>query len=132
MLTSDKKLSFRTAFITVCTILTIIIIGALSYSAKASGTAADPNKEQRFGVHVNSGHTALRSERECNPSNEIGTLTNGDYVVPVNTQNSTYWYVYSPKTGCYGYVNSNYLFKLKEPAVIQPTLSLCKGSFASH
>ena len=41
--------------------------------------------------------------------NEIGALYSGDVVYYQSTGNSTYWYVYSPKYGRYGYVNRNYL-----------------------
>ena len=62
-----------------------------------------------YCVSVASGYLALRTAMAYDSSNEIGQLYNGDVVYYQSTGNSTYWYVYSPKYGRYGYVNRNYL-----------------------
>ncbi|MDO4633176.1 MAG: hypothetical protein Q4B01_04895 [Eubacteriales bacterium] len=63
-----------------------------------------------YNVSVASGYLALRTAPAYDYSNEIGKLYNGDSVVVTSYYNSTYWYVYSPKYGKYGYVNKNYLY----------------------
>lgn len=44
------------------------------------------------------------------PANEIGKLYSGDNVWVCDSSDSTYWYVYSPKLNCYGFVNQEYLY----------------------
>ena len=61
-------------------------------------------------VNVSSGYLALRSAKAFDASNEIGRLYSGDTVEVSDSSDSTYWYVYSPKLGKYGYVNQNYLY----------------------
>lgn len=55
-------------------------------------------------------YLALRSEKAYSASNEIGKLYNGEAVQVLNDTTGTYWYVYAPSLGMYGYVNSDYLF----------------------
>lgn len=55
-------------------------------------------------------YLALRTAPAYDYYNEIGKLYHGDTVEVINYGNGTYWYVYSPKYGCYGYVNHNYLY----------------------
>ena len=66
-----------------------------------------------YTVSVSSGYLALRNAKAFDASNEIGKLYSGDTVQVQDTSDSTYWYVYSPKLGAYGYVNKNYLLRLK-------------------
>lgn len=62
------------------------------------------------GVH----YLALRNAPAFDSSNEIGKLYDGNVVyVYSNSYSSyydTYWYVYSPSLGKWGYVNSNYIW----------------------
>ncbi len=60
-------------------------------------------------VSVSSGYLALRTAKAYDSANEIGELYTGDVVQLVDTSDSTYWYVYSPKHNRNGYVNRNYL-----------------------
>lgn len=60
-------------------------------------------------VSVSKGYLALRSAKSYDSSNEIGQLNTGDIVQVNDSSDSTYWYVYSPKLGKYGYVNKDYL-----------------------
>ena len=61
-------------------------------------------------VRVATGYLALRTAKAYDERNEIGELYTGDTVQVQDTSDSTYWYVYSPKHGKYGYVNKNYLY----------------------
>lgn len=61
-------------------------------------------------VRVTSGYLALRNEAAYDASNEIGKLYTGDTVTIIDSTDSTYWYVYSPKYDKNGYVNKNYLY----------------------
>lgn len=70
--------------------------GGTAYSAKT--------------VSVAKGYLALRSAKSYNTSNEIGQLNTGDTVQVIDSGDSTYWYVYSPKLSNYGYVNKDYLY----------------------
>ncbi len=63
-----------------------------------------------WSVRVESGYLALRNAKAYDKNNEIGKLYTGDTVQVQDTSDSTYWYVYSPKLGKYGYVNSDYLY----------------------
>jgi len=62
-----------------------------------------------YSVSVSSGYLALRNAKAFDSSNEIGSLYTGDTVQVEDYSDGTYWYVYSPKYGAYGYVNKNYL-----------------------
>ncbi len=59
-------------------------------------------------VNVQKNYLALRSEQSSNASNIIGKMYNGSYVCVIRTE-GTYWYVYAPSLGQYGYTDSNYL-----------------------
>ena len=61
-------------------------------------------------VHVKKGYLALRSYKAYHESNEIGELYTDDIVQVIDTSDSQYWYVYSPKLNTYGYVNQTYLY----------------------
>lgn len=60
-------------------------------------------------VSVSSGYLALRTAKAFDYSNEIGALYSGETVQLLDTRDSQYWYVYSPKLGRSGYVNKDYL-----------------------
>ncbi|MDO5337907.1 MAG: SH3 domain-containing protein [Eubacteriales bacterium] len=78
-------------------------------------------------VSVDKGYLALRSAKAYDASNEIGELYTGDTVEVNDSSDSTYWYVYSPKYGKYGYVNKNYLVSSSCPTW---TVSVDKGYLA--
>ena len=56
-------------------------------------------------------YLALRKARAYKDSNEIGKIRNGQRIEHVANGDSTYWFVYAPTLGKYGYVNKNYLTK---------------------
>ena len=67
------------------------------------------------GTNSAGGHyLALRTAPSYNSANEIGKLYDGQTVqVYSNSYSSyydTYWYVYAPSLGKWGYVNSNYIW----------------------
>ena len=64
-----------------------------------------------YRVNVASGYLALRTDTCYDDSNIIDQLHNTDTVEFINNNNSTYWYVYSYKSGSYGYVDSRYLIR---------------------
>ena len=61
-------------------------------------------------MSVKTGYLALRTAKAFDSRNEIGELYTGDKVEVLDSSDGTYWYVYSPKLGKYGYVNKNYLY----------------------
>lgn len=66
-------------------------------------------------VQVASGYLAMRSSPErANDTNVTGQLYSGDtvrvYSYSYTNFTDVYWYVYSPKLGMWGYVNSNYIY----------------------
>lgn len=61
-------------------------------------------------VKVDSGYLALRTAKAFDSSNEIGRLYSGDVVELYDSSDATYWYVYAPELGKYGYVNCKYLY----------------------
>ena len=78
--------------------------------AGSSGSSYSTPSGASYTVNVASGYLALRTAMAFDSSNEIGQLYTGDVVYYQSTGDSTYWYVYSPKYGKYGYVNKNYLY----------------------
>lgn len=73
------------------------------------GPAAAPVSHLgEYYVFVQKGYLALRNAKAFDSSNEIGQMNNGESVWAMET-NGTYWYVYSPSLGMYGYTNSSYL-----------------------
>lgn len=64
---------------------------------------------ENYRVNVASGYLALRTAQCYDDSNIIGQLYNTDTVDVIDCSGSTYWYVYSPKYGCNGYVDRRYL-----------------------
>ena len=59
-------------------------------------------------------YLALRSDATADTDNEIDKLYNNDVVYVYNNSYTsyyeTYWYVYAPTIGKWGYVNSNYIW----------------------
>lgn len=76
-----------------------------------------------YTVSVAKGYLALRTAKAYDSSNEIGELYSGDTVSVQDTSDGTYWYVYSPKYGRYGYVNKNYLYYSGGSAPVSPSYS---------
>lgn len=67
-----------------------------------------------FGTNSANGHyLALRSAPATNAANEIGKLWDGQtvqvYSNSYSNYSDTFWYVYAPSLGLWGYVNSNYI-----------------------
>ena len=79
-------------------------------------------------VSVSSGYLALRTAKAYDSANEIGELYTGDVVQLIDTSDSTYWYVYSPKHDRNGYVNREYLSG--GPSYPTYTVSVSKGYLA--
>lgn len=76
---------------------------------KVFGPAAAPVSHLgEYYVSVQKGYLALRNAKAFDTSNEIGQMNNGEAVWAMETS-GTYWYVYSPSLGMYGYTNSGYL-----------------------
>lgn len=76
----------------------------------SSGGGSPSTSTTTYTVKVDSGYLALRTAPAFDASNEIGALYTGDKV-EVSDSSGTYWWVYSPKYGAWGYVNGNYLHK---------------------
>ena len=94
-----------------------------------TGTAAYlPGKP--FGVMVDKGYLALRTEKAYDSANEIGKLYTGNLVIVMDSGNDTYWYVYSPDLKTYGYVNKSYLVAAPVPAGTKYTVKVDKGYLA--
>ncbi len=84
-----------------------------------------------YTVSVAKGYLALRTAKAYDSSNEIGELYTGDTVQVLNMDDSTYWYVYSPKYKKSGYVNKNYLAgSTPSPSGTTYTVSVAKGYLA--
>lgn len=71
-----------------------------------------------YEVNVSKGYLALRTEPAYDSSNEIGELYTGDTVEVGEFRNLDYWYVYSPKYKCYGYVNADYLIPVSDSGAV--------------
>ena len=76
-----------------------------------SGDGNYGNFYPSYKVTGTSQYLALRKARSYDSSNEIGKLRNGQTVEYVGSADSTYWFVYAPTLGKYGYANKNYLTK---------------------
>ena len=74
------------------------------------GGGSSYNTGTQMTVSVRTGYLALRTAMAYDERNEIGELYSGDIVYVQQRTSDTYWYVYSPKLGKYGYVNRNYLY----------------------
>ena len=96
----------------------------VSVSAFAQQNATWKRLESNFqlggGLFLESGYLAIRTAPAYKYENEINHigLYNGEQVqvagqpvrgTGINGTPATYCYVYAPKFGCYGYVNSYYL-----------------------
>ena len=67
--------------------------------------------DDSYTVRVSTGYLALRTAPAYSSRNEIGQLYSGDTVRVKDRYNGQYWWVYSPKYDCEGYVNSDYLVR---------------------
>ena len=67
-------------------------------------------KYDTFGYVNNDYLNSISSSVSAYDTNEIGKLYSGDNVWVCDSSDSTYWYVYSPKLNCYGFVNQEYLY----------------------
>ena len=76
-----------------------------------SGNGNYGNFYPKYKVQGTKQYLALRKARNYDSSNEIGKLKNGQTVEYVESADSTYWFVYAPTLGKFGYVNKNYLTK---------------------
>ena len=81
-----------------------------------------------YTVTVASGYLALRNAKAYDSRNEIGKLYTGDTVTVLDSSDSTYWYVYSPKYGMNGYVNKDYL--TGGTATVSRTVKVSSGYLA--
>lgn len=73
-------------------------------------TGSSATSYPKWKVSVSKGYLALRTAKAYDAANEIGELYTGDEVHVMDSSDSTYWYVYSPKHKKNGYVNKNYLY----------------------
>lgn len=71
------------------------------------------NSSSERYVSVKSGYLALRNAKAFKSSNEVAELYTGDKVQIADASDSTYWLVYVPGLGKGGYVNKDYLVKIK-------------------
>lgn len=87
----------------------VAAVAAASIPCSSQDVEASSNT---YEVSVSKGYLALRSSMAYDSSNEIGELYSGDLVEVTEYTNGDYWYVYSPKYDCWGYVNNDYLVSL--------------------
>ena len=87
-----------------------------SSSGSSSSSSSSTVSGKTMTVKVDDGYLALRTAKAFVYENEIGSLYTGDKVTVIEQQAGTYWYVYSPKHGKYGYVNKNYLVDSSAPS----------------
>ena len=99
-----------------CGMVLILFVLFLAAASPQKVYAGDGYTLSKYKVKVKHGYLALRSKKTFKRSNEIGKLYTGDSLIhcPTDSENSTYWYVYSPKLNKLGYVNRNYLRYYKE------------------
>lgn len=83
-----------------------------------------------YRVNVSQGYLALRSGKSYNAANEIGQLYSGELVEVLDASDPAYWYVYSAKTGQYGYVNKDYLVAEQNASNAAWTVKVDKGYLA--
>ncbi len=77
--------------------------------AAATNVTADQYTVPAYTVNVDSGYLALRTAMAYDAANEIGKLYTGEKVLVTEVNSNTYWYVYAPSLGKFGYVNASYL-----------------------
>jgi len=85
-----------------------------TYPGSGTVQKTTPTGYSVWNVKVSTGYLALRTAKAFDSSNEIGKLYTGDVVYVYSDSyvnfTDTYWYVYSPSLGKWGYVNSNYIY----------------------
>ncbi|MBR2529038.1 MAG: SH3 domain-containing protein [Blautia sp.] len=99
-----KKNRFASILVALALTFSLLAAGFLPLAGAVSVNAGT----NTYRVNVASGYLALRTAPAYAYENEIGELYNSD-TVDVLDYSGTYWYVYSPKYGRNGYVNSSYL-----------------------
>ncbi len=104
--------------------------GYVNRNYLVGGTASASTSGETRTVSVSKGYLALRTAKAYDASNEIGELYTGDTVQLIDTSDSTYWYVYSPKHNKNGYVNKNYLTGGGSVSYPTKTVSVSKGYLA--
>lgn len=107
----------RKGFAILAAALTAFMLPMLPPEAVPATVQAEAAENDICTVRVNTGYLALRSARTYDDKNEIGELYTGDMVQVLNRNDSTYWYVYSPKYSLAGYVNKNYLVNGSQAAL---------------
>ena len=95
-------------------------------SSDSTDTDTDTDSDRASGDYTvwyvggfsGNSYLALRSSKAYTSSNEIGKLYTNDEVYVYDddyeSYNETYWYVYAPSLGKFGYVNSNYIWDDKD------------------
>ncbi|MCD8155131.1 MAG: SH3 domain-containing protein [Clostridiales bacterium] len=96
----------------------------------SAGLRAQNVSAATYEVNVSTGYLALRTEPAYNSSNEIGALYNGDTVEAGEVHTGNYWYVYSSKYSCYGYVNADYLVAVESDPVVVGTEIVDTGCYS--
>ena len=81
--------------------------GYVNKNYLTSGSTPAPYGD--YSVKVAKNYLALRTAPAFKRENEIGQLYTNDQVDYISTYDGTYWWVYSYKYDCNGYVNKNYL-----------------------
>lgn len=120
-----RRKSFVTPMLLAATVATLSI-PAIPQDVQASSNT--------YEVNVATGYLALRTSMAYDASNEIGELYSGDLVEVTEYTSANYWYVYSPKYDCWGYVNNDYLTALSSQSAsyysTSWTVSVSKGYLA--
>ena len=97
-------------------------LGKYGYVNKNYLTAVDDQSDSKtYTVQGVDLYLALRNAMAYDARNEIGKIYNGQTVEYISTGDSTYWFVYAPSLGRYGYVNKNYLVKTSSGSVVSGT-----------
>ena len=99
-------------FASLALVLALILGLGASLSVPAMAAGPRPPAPSCYTVYTVTGTTyylALRNQARYDHRNEIGKLYNGEQVYVTDASGKTYWYVYAPTLGLYGYVDSRYL-----------------------
>ena len=103
-----EKKQWNFAFGRIMLLAVLVLVMTWMVPGKQEVCYAD-TAEYTYTVCVSEGYLALRTAKAFDSSNEIGRLYTGYTVELVDCSDATYWYVYAPALGQYGYVNCNYL-----------------------
>lgn len=99
----------RKGLVLIAAVLIAALLPVMPLKSVSNTVSVQAASDDICTVHVDTGYLALRSAKAYDSRNEIGELYTGDLVQVLNRNDSTYWYVYSPKYSLAGYVNKNYL-----------------------